>query len=65
MADYRIVKKTNGLGKVRWVVQRYYSYTGAWEDRSEMMWRLSSARRAMKKLERRQQADTWSTEEVD
>lgn len=64
MAEYRIAKKTNGLGAVRWVVQRYYSIYG-WEDRTEMMWSLASARRAMKKLERRDRATTWSTEKVD
>lgn len=65
MADYRIVKKTNGLGAVRWVVQRYYSYTLSWEDRTEMRRSVASARRAMKRLERRERATTWSTEEVD
>ena len=65
MADYRIVKKTNGLGVERWVVQRYYGYTGSWEDRTEKMRSFASARRAMKKLERQYRANTWSTEEVD
>lgn len=65
MADYRIVKKTNGLGAVRWVVQRYYGYTRSWEDRTEMRRSVASARRAMKRLERQERATTWSAEEVN
>lgn len=70
MADYRIVKKTNGLGAVRWVVQRYYSIYG-WQDEPGKMRSLASARRAMKRIERLERRDranpanTWSTETVD
>ena len=63
MADYRIVKKTNGLGAVRWAVQRHY--LDGWWDLISVMRSLSSARRAMRKLERQDRATTWVEEEVD
>ena len=65
MADYRIIKQTNGLGAVRWVVQKFYGYSSSWEDRTYMKRSLASARRAMEKIERRERAKTWVEEEVD
>ena len=63
MGEYRIVKKTNGLGVVRWVVQVRSDF--CWGDLTDMKRSLASARRAMEKLERRNRATTWSTEKVD
>ena len=63
MADYRIVKKTNGLGAVMWAVQRHYR--DGWWDLINGIRSPSSARRAMRKLERRDRATTWVVEEVD
>ena len=63
---YRIVKQTNGRGKVRWQVQEYWAMwrsTPQWWNEWPQHRTLKAAQRHLERLREQGISDTW-TEEV-